>query len=316
MKHFLITLAAALGLSTAAHAAYPEKPVKLVVAFAPGSSTDIVARLIADQLQTALGQTVVVENKPGAGGNIATQQVMNSPADGYTLLIHSVAYSVNPSLFPNAGYDAMKDLQPVAMAAVTPNLIYVHPDVKATNLAELLALARVGKLSYASSGNGTTTHLGAEWLFRSLAKVDITHVPFQPAAATNAVVSGQVPVASTSMPPAVPFAKSGKVRPIAVMSLKRSPALPEVPTVAELGYKDFEANTWFAIFAPAKTPPAVLDQLNAEINKALGAKAVLDRFEALSLDAQRLDRPAVRQYIESEVLKWGKLVKDIGVKIE
>ena len=316
MKHFLITLAAALGLSTAAHAAYPEKPVKLVVAFAPGSSTDIVARLIADQLQAALGQTVVVENKPGAGGNIATQQVMNSPADGYTLLIHSVAYSVNPSLFPNAGYDAMKDLQPVAMAAVTPNLIYVHPDVKATNLAELLALAKVGKLSYASSGNGTTTHLGAEWLFRSLAKVDITHVPFQPAAATNAVVSGQVPIASTSMPPAVPFVKSGKVRPIAVMSLKRSPALPDVPTVAELGYKDFEANTWFAIFAPAKTPPAVLDQLNAEINKALGAKAVLDRFEALSLDAQRLDRPAVRQYIESEVLKWGKLVKDIGVKIE
>ena len=316
MKHFLITLAAALGLSTAAHAAYPEKPVKLVVAFAPGSSTDIVARLIADQLQTALGQTVVVENKPGAGGNIATQQVMNSPADGYTLLIHSVAYSVNPSLFPNAGYDAMKDLQPVAMAAVTPNLIYVHPDVKATNLAELLALAKVGKLSYASSGNGTTTHLGAEWLFRSLAKVDITHVPFQPAAATNAVVSGQVPIASTSMPPAVSFVKSGKVRPIAVMSLRRSPALPDVPTVAELGYKDFEANTWFAIFAPAKTPPAVLDQLNAEINKALGAKAVLDRFEALSLDAQRLDRPAVRQYIESEVLKWGKLVKDIGVKIE
>ncbi len=316
MKHFLITLAAVLGQSAAAHAAYPEKPVKLVVAFAPGSSTDIVARLIADQLQASLGQTVTVENKPGAGGNIATQQVMNSPADGYTLLIHSVAYSVNPSLFPNAGYDAMKDLQPVAMAAVTPNLIYVHPDVKANSLAELLALARTGKLSYASSGNGTTTHLGAEWLFRALAKVDITHVPFQPAAATNAVVSGQVPIASTSMPPAVPFAKAGKVRPIAVMSLKRSPALPDVPTVAELGYKDFEANTWFAIFAPAKTPPAVLDQLNAEINKALGAKPVLDRFEALSLEAQRLERPAVRQYIESEVLKWGKLVKDIGVKIE
>jgi len=316
MKHFLICLAATLGLSAAAHAAYPEKPVKLVVAFAPGSSTDIVARLIAEQLQASLGQTVTVENKPGAGGNIATQQVMNSPADGYTLLIHSVAYSVNPSLFPNAGYDAMKDLQPVAMAAVTPNLIYVHPDVKANSLAELLALARTGKLSYASSGNGTTTHLGAEWLFRALAKVDITHVPFQPAAATNAVVSGQVPIASTSMPPAVPFAKAGKVRPIAVMSLKRSPALPDVPTVAELGYKDFEANTWFAIFAPAKTPPAVLDQLNAEINKALGARPVLDRFEALSLEAQRLERPAVRQYIESEVLKWGKLVKDIGIKIE
>jgi tripartite-type tricarboxylate transporter receptor subunit TctC len=317
MKQMLFALTFAIGLGQApAHAAWPEKPVKLLVAFAAGSSTDIVARLIAEPLQAALGQTVVVENKPGAGGNIATQQVMNAPADGYTLLIHSVAYSVNPSLFANAGYDASKDLQAVAMAAVTPNLVYVHPDVKANNLAELLALAKHGKLSYASSGNGTTTHLGAEWLFRTLAKVDITHVPFQPAAATNAVVSGQVPIASTSMPPAVPFVKSGKARPIAVMSAKRSPQLPDVPTVAELGYPGFEANTWFAIFAPARTPPAVLDLLNAEINKALGNKAVLDRFEALSLEAQRLDRAATRRYVDSEVLKWGKLVKDIGVKIE
>jgi tripartite-type tricarboxylate transporter receptor subunit TctC len=307
---------AALGTALGSQAAYPDKPVKLVVAFAPGSSTDIVARLLAEQLTASLGQTVVVENKPGAGGNIATQQVMNSPADGYTLLIHSVAVAVNPSLFANAGYDTMRDLAPVAMAAVTPNLIYVHPDVKATSLAELLALAKVDKLSYASSGNGTTTHLGAEWLFRSLAKVDITHVPFQPAAATNAVVSGQVPVASTSMPPAVPFAKSGKVRPIAVMSVKRSPALPDVPTVAELGYPGFEANTWFAIFAPAKAPADVLDRLNAEINKALTAKPVAERFETLSLEAQRLDRPAMSRYVEGEVAKWGKLVKDIGVTVQ
>ena len=312
-RAFAACLALLVGL---AHAAWPDKPVKLVVAFAPASSTDIVARLIADQLSTSLGQTVVVENKPGASGNIATQQVMTAPADGYTLLIHSVAVAVNPSLFANAGYDTVRDLAPVAMAAVTPNLIYVHPDLKASTLAELLALARDGKLSYASSGNGTTTHLGAEWLFRALAKVDITHVPFQPAAATNAVVSGQVPIASTSMPPAVPFAKSGKVRPIAVMSLKRSPALPDVPTVAELGYKDFEANTWFAIFAPAKTPAALLDQLNTEINKALASKGVMERFEALSLEAQAWDRPTLRRYVEGEVGKWGKLVKDIGVKVE
>ncbi len=313
-----LTAAMALLFASAApvQAAWPERPIKLVVAFAAGSSTDIVARLLAEQLQASLGQTVVVENKPGAGGNIATQQVMNSPADGYTVLIHSVAYAVNPSLFANAGYDAVNDLQPVAMAAVTPNLVYVHPDVKASTLPELLALARSSKLAYASSGNGTTTHLGAEWLFRALAKVDITHVPFQPAAATHAVVSGQVPIASTSMPPAVPFVKSGKVRPLAVMSAKRSPALPDVPTVAELGYPGFEANTWFALFAPAKTPADVLDRLNAEINKALLAKPVQERFEALSLEAQRLDRPAMRRYLESEVAKWGKLVKDIGVKVE
>jgi tripartite-type tricarboxylate transporter receptor subunit TctC len=195
-------------------------------------------------------------------------------------------------------------------------LLYVHPDVKANNLPELLALARNGKLAYASSGNGTTTHLGAEWLFRGLAKVDVTHVPFQPAAATNAVVSGQVPIASTSMPPAVPFAKTGKVRPIAVMSLKRSPALPDVPTVAELGYKDFEANTWFAVFAPAKTPTAVLDLLNAEINKAQAVKSVLERFDNLSLEPGRMDRATLRRYVETEVLKWGQLVKELNIKVQ
>ncbi len=316
MKRFVIGLLATLLLAAKSFAAFPEKPIRFVVAFAPGSSTDIVARLIAEQVSAALGQPVFVENKPGAGGNIATQGVMNGPADGYTLLFHSVAYAVNPTLFGNAGYDAVKDLQAVALAGFTPNLLYVHPDVKANNLSELLALARNGKLAYASSGNGTTTHLGAEWLFRGLAKVDVTHVPFQPAAATNAVVSGQVPIASTSMPPAVPFAKTGKVRPITVMSLKRSPALPDVPTVAELGYKDFEANTWFAVFAPAKTPTAVLDLLNAEINKAQAVKSVLERFDNLSLEPGRMDRATLRRYVESEVLKWGRLVKDLNIKVE
>jgi len=316
MKRFVIGLLATLLLTAKSFAAFPEKPIRFVVAFAPGSSTDIVARLIAEQVSASLGQPVFVENKPGAGGNIATQGVMNGPADGYTLLFHSVAYAVNPTLFGNAGYDAVKDLQAVALAGFTPNLLYVHPDVKANNLPELLALARNGKLAYASSGNGTTTHLGAEWLFRGLAKVDVTHVPFQPAAATNAVVSGQVPIASTSMPPAVPFAKTGKVRPIAVMSLKRSPALPDVPTVAELGYKDFEANTWFAVFAPAKTPATVLDLLNAEINKAQAVKSVLERYDNLSLEPGRMDRATLRRYVESEVLKWGRLVKDLNIKVE
>jgi tripartite-type tricarboxylate transporter receptor subunit TctC len=316
MKAFFAGLLAALVLASPAHGAFPEKPIRFVVAFGPGSSTDIVARLLAQQLTQSLGQTVVVENRPGAGGNIATLHVMNAPPDGYTLLVHSVAFSVNPSLYANAGYDAIKDLQPVAMGAVTPNLLYVHPDVKATTLPELLALAKNGKLAYASSGIGTTTHLGAELLFRSLAKVDVTHIPFQPAAATNAAVSGQVPIASTSMPPAVPFVKAGKVRPIAVMSLKRSPALPDVPTVAELGYPGFEANTWLAVFAPARTPTAVLDQLNAEINKALGSAMVKERFDTLALEAQPSDRETLRRYVESETLKWGRFIKDAGIKAE
>jgi tripartite-type tricarboxylate transporter receptor subunit TctC len=309
-------LLAASALATPAQAAFPEKPIRFVVAFAAGSSTDIVARLVGDQLAVALGQPVVIENRPGAGGNIATTAVMNAAPDGHTVLFHSVAYSVNPSMFANAGYHPLNDLQPVAMAAFTPNLLYVHPDVKANTLAELLALARSSKMAYASSGNGTTTQLGAELLFRELAKVDITHVPFQPAAATNAVVSGQVPIASTSMPPAVPFVRSGKVRPLAVTSLKRSPALPDVPTVAELGYKDFEANTWFAVFAPAKTPTAVLDLLNTEINKAIATRNVQERFATLSLEAAPMDRAQVRRYVDSEVTKWGKLVKELHIKAE
>lgn len=316
MTRFICAALLVCWTSISAWAAYPDKPIRIVVAFAPGSSTDIVARLVGEQLSQSLGQSVIIENKPGAGGNIATVGVMNAPADGYTLLFHSVAYSVNPTLFKNAGYDGMTDLQPVSLTAYTPNLLYVHPDVKANNLSELLALARTSKLAYASSGNGTTTHLGAEMLFKGLAKVDVTHVPFQPAAATNAVVSGQVPIASTSMPPAVQFARAGKVRPIAVTSLKRSPALPDVPTVAELGYKGFEANTWFAIFAPKQTPAAVLDLLNTKINAALNAKPVQERFETLSLEASQMDRAAAARYIESEVTKWGKLVKELDIKVD
>jgi len=316
MTRFIAAWLLVCWTSLSAWAAYPDKPIRIVVAFAPGSSTDIVARLVGEQLSQSLGQSVIIENKPGAGGNIATVGVMNAPADGYTLLFHSVAYAVNPTLFKNAGYDGISDLQPVSLTAYTPNLLYVHPDVKANNLSELLALARTNKLAYASSGNGTTTHLGAEMLFKGLAKVDVTHVPFQPAAATNAVVSGQVPIASTSMPPAVQFVKAGKVRPIAVTSLKRSPALPDVPTVAELGYKGFEANTWFAIFAPKQTPSAVLDMLNTKINIALNAPSVQERFGTLSLEATHMDRAAAARYIESEVAKWGKLVKELDIKVD
>ena len=316
MTRFIAAWLLVCWTSLSAWAAYPDKPIRIVVAFAPGSSTDIVARLVGEQMSQSLGQSVIIENKPGAGGNIATAGVMNAPADGYTLLFHSVAYAVNPTLFKNAGYDGISDLQPVSLTAYTPNLLYVHPDVKANNLSELLALARTSKLAYASSGNGTTTHLGAEMLFKGLAKVDVTHVPFQPAAATNAVVSGQVPIASTSMPPAVQFVKAGKVRPIAVTSLKRSPALPDVPTVAELGYKGFEANTWFAIFAPKQTPVAVLDLLNAKINTALNAPSVQERFGTLSLEATHMDRAAAARYIESEVAKWGKLVKELDIKVD
>lgn len=309
----------ALGLVLSAGlaaASYPDKPIRIINAFAPGSTTDTVARTLANSLSIALGQTVIVENRPGAGGNIATVAVAKAPADGYTLLIHSVAYSVNPSLFSKAGYDPNKDLAPVAMAAVSPNILYVHPDVKANNFKELVALVKKEKLSYASSGNGTTTHLGAELLFRNLLQADVVHVPFQPAAAANAVVSGQVPIGSTSMPPVVQLAKAGKVRAIAITSLKRSAAMPDVPTIDELGFKGFEANTWVALFAPAGTPTDVLDKLNSEVNKVLLYKTLNDGFGALSLEVSRMSRPELSAYIASEVSKWGKVVQQTGAKVD
>lgn len=300
----------------AAHAAYPDKPIKIVVAFPPGSSTDIVARALGQPLSEAMGQPVVIENRPGAGGNIGTQAVARSAPDGYTFLMHSVAYAVNPSLYSKAGYDVGKELTGVAMAAVSPNIIYVHPSVKVNTLKELLMLAPSEKLSYASSGNGTTTHLGAELLFRNLAKVDILHVPHAPASAANAVVSGQVPIGSTSIPPVVQLAKAGKVRALAVTSSKRSGALPDVPTVAELGYPGFEANTWFVMLAPSGTPKDVLDRINNEINKILQNKALNDGFAAQSLETVRMDRPTLDTYISSEAKKWGQVVQQTGAKVD
>jgi tripartite-type tricarboxylate transporter receptor subunit TctC len=287
-----------------------------VVAFAPGSSTDILARTLVAPLSQALGQPVVVENKPGAGGNIATVQVAKSAPDGYTLLMHSVAYSVNPTLFKNAGYDPIKDLAAVALPAVSPNILYVHPSVKANNLKELIDLMRKETMSYASSGNGTTTHLGAELLFRSLLNVDATHVPYQPAAAANAVVSGQVPIGSTSMPPVVQLAKAGKVRALAVTSRKRSAALPDIPTVEELGFSNFEANTWFGLFAPAGTPLEVLEKLNQEVSKALNNKSLQDGFAALSLNIELMSRSEMSVYVANEVSKWGKVVKQTGATVD
>jgi tripartite-type tricarboxylate transporter receptor subunit TctC len=310
-----LLMAACAALSFAAHAAWPERPIRIVVAFAPGSSTDVVARAVAQNLSVALGQPVLVDNRPGAGGNIATVQVAKAAPDGYTLLMHSVAYSINPSMFANAGYQ-VGDLAAVAMTGVAPNMLYVHPDVKASNLKELVALMKGGGMSYASSGNGTTTQLGAELLFRTMLGLQVTHVPFQPAAAANAVVSGQVPIGSTSMPPVVQLAKAGKVRPIAVTTLKRSPALPDVPTVAELGHPGFEANTWFGLFAPAGTPPDVLDLLNSEVNKVLLYKTLQDNFAALSLDITRMDRRQLTAYVASEAEKWGKVVRQSGAKVD
>ena len=292
-----------------------QKAVHVVVGFAPGATTDLVARLVAPKLSEAIGQSVIVENKPGAGGNVATQHVKRSAPDGYTLLITSVAYAVNPSLYPNAGYDPFTDFVPVILAPSTPNIITVNPAVPVNNLQELIALARKQQLSYASSGIGTTTHLSMERI-KMAAKVDITHVPYQPAQAVGAAVAGHTQISSTSMPPAVPQVKSGKVRAIAVTSAQRSPALPEVPTVNEQGLSGFDDLTWTAFFAPAGTPQDLVNRINSEINRALSSPDVRERLGQLGLEWRSNTSGEFATFLRDEVHKWAKAVKDSGAKAD
>ena len=289
------------------------KPLHIVVGFGPGATTDLVARLVQPKLQEALGQSVVVENKPGAGGNVATQQVKRAAPDGYTLLVTSVAYAVNPTLYPSAGYDPFTDFIPVILGPSTPNIITVNPAVPAKNLKELLELARKEKLSYASSGIGTTTHLSMERI-KQQAKVDITHVPYQPAQAVGAAVAGHTQISSTSMPPAVTQVKGGKLRAIAVTSAQRSPALPEVPTVNEQGLSGFDDLTWTAFFVPAGTSQDLVNRLNSEISRALLAPDVRERLAQLGLEWKTNTSGEFAEFLRNEIEKWSRAVKESGAK--
>ncbi|MDP3083936.1 MAG: tripartite tricarboxylate transporter substrate binding protein [Rubrivivax sp.] len=291
------------------------KPITFTVAFGAGSSTDIIARTVGQKLSESIGQAVVVDNKPGAGGTIGAQLVKRAAPDGYNILVISVSYAVNPSLYPNAGYDPLTDFMPVVLGPSTPNIITVHPSVPARSIKELVELAKKDKLSYASSGIGTTTHLSMERM-KIATGVDIVHVPYQPAQAIGAVVAGHTQVSSTSMPPAVPQVKAGTVRALAVTSAQRSPALPDVPTMNESGFKDFDDLTWFAFFAPAGTPAAVVERLNAEINKIMEMPDVVAKFADQGLSSRRNTVAEFNTYLRSEIPKWAKAVKDSGATVK
>ena len=309
-------LAALLCVSASAQSDWPKaKPVTLVVAFAPGASTDIVARALTQKLSEITGGNFIVENKGGAGGNIASGQVKRAAPDGYTILVHSVAFSVNPSLYADAGYDALKDFVPVALGPKTPNIFTVNPSVAVTTLPQMVEAAKKSPFSYASSGIGTTTHLSMERL-KSAAKVDIVHVPYQPAAAINAVVAGHTQIASTSMPPAVPMIKAGKLKALAVTSATRSPLLPDVPSITEFGYKEFDDYTWFGFFAPAGTPPAVVEKLNAALNRAMESSDTVEKFAQLGMASSHNSPSEFANFLKAEVPKWAAVVKSSGAKAD
>jgi tripartite-type tricarboxylate transporter receptor subunit TctC len=292
-------------------AAWPERPLRILVAFPPGSSTDVVARALAQKFTENTGHATVVENRAGAGGNLGTQAVKAS-TDGHTLLMHSTAFCVNPSLYRNAGY-TLEDFATVAVVATAPNALFVHPSIPATNLAELIAHIRANPgIGYAHSGTGTTPHLGAELLFRTLAGVQATPVAFGPAQAATAVVGNQAPIGSTSLPPALPLIREGRVRAIAVAGAERDPTLPDVPTVAEQGYPGFAATTWFGMFAPARMPAEALRLLLAEVPKAMAAPDLKARLAALSLTDPGLSGEAAASFVRREATTWAEVIRTSG----
>lgn len=305
------------GPAIAQGSAYPNKPVRLIVAFAPGGPADIIARLLGQKLSEELDQPFVVENRPGAGGNVAAGVVAKSAADGYTLLISTSAFAVNPSMYSNVGYDPETDFTLAAVVASSPNILIGNTGIKAQSLKEVVAEAKSGKLTYSTAGAGTTPHLSAEYLFRVLAKVDVTHVPYKGAGpAVAAVMGGQVDVASVALPAAVEMVKGGKVRGLAVTSAKRVPALPDVPTVEESGFPGFEDYTWVGVFAPGKTPVDVTNRINSAIGKFLRTPEFSDRLAALGFEPVGGSPAEARVYLKSELTKWAKVVKATGAKAD
>jgi len=312
----LVAVAAALLVCTPAVRAqtYPAKPVRVTVAFAAGGIADGVGRMVSQKLADRFGQPFVVENRGGAGGNVAAKQVMAAAPDGYTLLVTTAAISINASLQKDAGFDPLADFVPVAITASTPGLIVVHPSVSAANLQEFLSSMKGKRLTYATAGVGSSSHLAGEYLFKTLAGMDATHIPYQGGApAVTAALSQQVDALSISMPTPLPHVKQGKLKALAVASLTRVAVLPDVPTVAESGFPGFEERSWVAFFAPARTSPEVVAQLNAAINDALRQPDVRDRLNALGFEPHGGSSQEFSVYLRKEVDKWARIVKATGV---
>ena len=319
MRGIRLSLALAFGLINAGLAGaqtYPDKPVRFVVAFAPGGPADIIGRLIGQKLGESWGQTVVIENRAGAGGAIATRFVAKAPADGYTVLVNTSSYAVNASLMKEPGYDAEKDLIAAINVGSSPNLIVAGPALKGS-LRDVINQAKGGKLNYGSAGAGTTPHLTAEYLFKVLAGVAVQHIPYQGAGpAMTAAMGGQVEIASVAMPAAVALVKSGKVRGLAVTSNKRVGALPDVPTVAESGFPGFEDYTWVGLFFPVGTPGAIVERANASVNAILATQDTKDRLAALGFEPVGGSARDFSRYLTEEIKKWAKVIKETGTPVE
>ncbi len=318
-----IALAAGALLATAstlaAAQAWPSKPIKYVVPFAAGGTTDILARTISEKLSVALGQPVVVENKPGAGGGLGAAEVAKAAPDGYTIMGGTIStHAINASLYKNLPYDPVKDFAPITLIARVPNMLVINNDIPAKDVAELIALmkANPGKWSFASSGNGTSQHLSGE-LFKGMAGADMQHIPYKGSApALTDVMGGQVTMTFDNITTAWPLARGGKLRALAVTTAKRSPVSPEVPTLAESGLPGYEIGSWQGVFAPAGTPPEIVKRLNTEIVKIINSPDVQKKLLELGAEPVANSPEEFTALVKTEVVKWGDVVKKSGAKVD
>ena len=318
----IIQIAMAAGLAfigTIADAAtFPERPVRLLAASAAGGGTDIIARLLAQKLTDVWGQQAIVDNRPGGGGVIATDITAKAVPDGYTLLLQSVGISYAPALYKNLPFDVKRDITAVTLVGSQPFVLALHPSVPAKSVAELVALAKSkpGQLRFASGGVSGASHLGSE-LFRVTAGVDMVHVPYKGTGpGTTALISGEVQMGIAGVSTIMPHAKSGKVRALAVTGAKRSPAVPDLPTIAENGLPGYAFDVWYGVFATAKTPRPVLGKINADINTALRDAETAKRFAAAGVDLIGGSVEDSNKYLQSEMTKWSKVIRDAGIKAD
>jgi len=310
---------ALLPASPAAAASFPEKPVRIVVPFPAGGSNDVIARLVGAKLGEQWGQTVVIENRGGGGGNIGADAVARSAPDGTTLLLTAPGpLAINQALYAKLSFDPGKDFAPVALIASVPIVLAVHPDVKAKTVGELVALAKAapGTMNFGSSGNGSTNHLAGE-LFKARAGIDIVHIPYRGAApAMNDLIAGQIQMMFDNMPAIRPQVIGGTIRGVAVAGAARSSLFPDLPTMTEAGVADFEASSWFGMVAPAATPPEVLSQLTASVGKVLQDPDVVKRLAEIGAEPGALSGAAFGAFLRSETEKWGKVATSAGVKLD
>ncbi|MFO1395982.1 MAG: tripartite tricarboxylate transporter substrate binding protein [Burkholderiales bacterium] len=311
---------ASIALAPAAFGqAWPTKPIKLVAPSTPGDAPDVIARMVAEKLSGALGQQVVVENRPGAGGVVGSDAVAKAAPDGYTLIMGNAgSHGINAAVYSKLPYDIQRDFAPVSQVAVAPNVMVINPDVPAKTVAEFIAYAKSqpGKLSYASGGNGSSAHMSME-LFKSMAGIDLQHIPYKGSSpALTDVVAGQVVAFIGNMPPTVPLVKGGKLRALAVTTKTRSPLMPELPTIAEAGLPSYETVAWFGVLAPAGTPPEIVNRLSQEIGKIAKSPEMREKLLAMGAEPVGGTPEEFKGVIDRDIAKWKPLAQKVGIKVD